>query len=145
MEVIDKTFKLHGLESTYINGIVSGITLCYRVYANLVAMPVKGFACIFTDVSGEIVVDMGVNSCLQINAVDTTTYEHVPVFEAPRNMAFFTIVNHLENEILDEEESVWIHNFSVLYDRPLEFVFHLEIPEYWLQRHEQLRIRLKLI
>lgn len=141
MEIIDKIFNLKGLESALISGS-SG--RCYRVYSNLVTMPINGFACIFTDVSGENVVDMGSKSMLQVNSVDMTTYEHRPVFKDPMNITFFTLINHLTNEIV-EEESVWIHTFADTHKCPLEFVFHLEIPEYWLRKHEQLRIRLKLI
>ncbi len=145
MEIIDKTFKIEGLESTLINGVASRTTRCYRVYANLVAMPIKGFACIFTDVSGEYVVDMCVNSCLQINAVNTTTFEHKPLFETPQIMNTFTMLNHMMLDITDQDECVWIHEFRETIKCPLEFVFHLEIPDYWVLRHQDLRFRMKLI
>jgi len=141
MQVIDKTFKVKGLESTLIGG---KHTRCYRVYANMVSVQVKGFVCIFTDSSGEMVVDMGVNSCLQINAVNMDTHEHVPVFKAPINVGIFTVCNHLLLDIADQDECVWLHEFNTVLNAPLEFVFHLEIPEYWVKRNEHLKFRLKL-
>ncbi len=143
MEVINKIFNVQGLESSLLSGITKKHTLCYRLYSNIVPMPVKGFACIFTDISGENVVDMGIKSLLQVNSVNMHTYEHTPVFKTPMNITLFTLVNHFVHDVV-EEDGVWIHTFPEIIRCPLEFEFHLEIPECVLVQHNKLRIRLKL-
>jgi hypothetical protein len=134
MDLIDKTFNVQGAESTIIPG-----TRCIRVYANHNSMHIGGFVCIFTNSSGEIV-DMGMNSCLEINEVNMRTYEHTPVFKFPIKVGIFTMCNHFIHDITDQEESLWIHQFQHDMNVPLEFVFHLDIP----RQISSFNLRLKL-